>query len=59
MDSFGTKAGWTLSLAGFLLLICLGNLGMVAVLVPLAAVLAIGAVMLLGSKDGHVTHGLK
>lgn len=59
MANLGTKAGWTLSAAGFLLLIVLGNLGMLAVLVPLAAVLALGAVMFFGHKDSHVTHGIK
>lgn len=59
MADFGTKAGWILSAAGFLLLMALGNLGMLAVLVPLAAILALGAVMFLGHKDSHVTHGIK
>lgn len=59
MANLGTKAGWALSLAGFLLLMALGNLGMVAVLIPLAAVLALGAVMFFGHKDSHVTHGIK
>ena len=59
MDNFGTKAGWTLSVAGFLLLMALGNLGLIAVLVPLAAMLALGTVVLLEHKDSHVTHGIK
>lgn len=59
MDNFGTKAGWILSVAGFLLLIVLGNLGLIAVLVPVAAALALGAVMLFEHKDSHVTHGIK
>jgi hypothetical protein len=59
MDNLDVKAGWALSFAGFVLLLALGNLGLVAVLAPLAALLALGAVMLLGHKDSHVTHGLK
>lgn len=63
MDNHGTlistKIGWMLSLIGFLLLLVLGNLGLMAILVPTAAVLALGVMMVLNHKDGHVTHGLK
>lgn len=63
MDSQGTvistKIGWLLSLIGFLLLLVLGNLGLVAILLPTAAVLAFGVMMVLNHKDTHVTHGLK
>ena len=63
MDSHGTllstKIGWALSLVGFLLLLALGNLGLAAILVPTAAVLALGVMMLLNHKDAHMTHGLK
>jgi hypothetical protein len=45
MANLSTKVGWTLSVAGFLLLMAMGNLGMVTVLIPLAAVLAAGVVM--------------
>lgn len=63
MDNHGTvistKIGWILSLIGFLLLLALGNLGLMAILVPTAAILAIGVMVVLNHKDTHVTHGLK
>ena len=63
MDSHGTvistKIGWMLSLIGFLFLLALGNLGLVAILVPTAILLAVGVTMVLNHKDAHVTHGLK
>ncbi|HEY1799333.1 MAG TPA: hypothetical protein VGG46_00245 [Terriglobales bacterium] len=63
MDSHGTlvstKIGWVLSLIGFLLLLALGNLGLMAILVPTAALLAVGVMMLPSHKDGQLTHGLK
>jgi hypothetical protein len=52
-------AGWTLSLLGFLLLLVVGNLGLAAVLVPIAGVLAIVIVASHSHSDRHVTHGLK
>ena len=45
MGNLDTKIGWTLSTAGLLLLMASGNLSIVAVLVPVAAVLAAGVVM--------------
>jgi hypothetical protein len=57
--SLSTKIGWALSLMGFLLLLDLGNLGLVAILVPTAAVLAVAVMAVLNHKDAHVTHGLK
>jgi hypothetical protein len=63
MDSHGTvistKIGWGLSLIGFLLRLALGNLGLMAILVPTADVLALGVMVVSNHKDGHVTHGLK
>jgi hypothetical protein len=62
MDSHGTvstKIGWMLSLIGFLLLLALGNFGLMAILVPTAAILAVGVMVVLNHKDTHVTHGLK
>jgi len=63
MDSHGTvmstKIGWMLSLIGFLLLLVLGNLGLVAILVPAAILLALGVMVVLNHKDARVTHGLK
>jgi hypothetical protein len=59
MDKKLSKAGWILSVAGFVLLLMVGNLGLAAVLIPVAAVLALGVMMLLNHKDGRVTHGIK
>lgn len=44
-------AGWTLCLLGFLLLLLLGNLGLAAVLVPVAGGLAVTIVV----SHGHHT----
>lgn len=63
MDShrteISTRIGWGLSLIGFLLLLALGDLGLMAILVPTAAVLALGVMMVSNHRDVHVTHGLK
>jgi hypothetical protein len=41
-----SKIGWTLALIGFLMLLWLGTLDLLALMIPLAAVLAYGIVCL-------------
>lgn len=61
MDSYQAtlvKIGWTFSFMGLFLLLVPGNLGLVAILAPIAAMLAFVAVTL-GDHRRSVTHGLK
>jgi hypothetical protein len=61
MDNYraaSVKIGWTFSFMGLLLLLMLGNLGLAAILAPIAAMLAL-VVVALGHHRRSVTHGLK
>ena len=51
--------GWILSLLGFVLLLAFGNLSLMAILVPIAALAAIGMVLAQNHGNDRVTHGLK
>lgn len=55
----GSVAGWVLSLLGFVLLLAFGNLSLMAILVPIAALAAIGMVLVHNHGNNRVTHGIK
>jgi hypothetical protein len=58
MNTSNSKFGWTISLAGLLLLAALGKLSLLVVLVPAAAALGFGFLWLARKADRRV-HGLK
>lgn len=58
MEKNSARFGWTLALAGFLLLLAIGKLDLLIVLLPMATLVACGFLWIV-HRHQNVTHGLK